>query len=460
MDSRLLEEWKLHTNDKTAVPAGDELIEFCDQRELILSSTAEVCNQDPRPQFYRPNFKSSPTSSNKRYSKSSFALHNVDVFNCRLCQAGDHPLYHCAMFKAQDPVARRKTLQSLQCCFNCLGSSHTVHQCTSRHSCKECGNRHHTLLHRSDAVKTSNITPQQSLPTQPTITTASVTLQTALTVAIPDKTALIWSCQVLLDTNGCSRLARAMIDPGSTLSFITVNLVNSLKAKKIPFPTSITGLSQTHAATNHFRVDVTLMAPHDPNEKPLQISPSVVTSIMGITPTNDLSTHQDLDFTKNLTLADPSFGSPGQIDLLLGQDTLYHIMRQAFLNSPNSELYGVKTMFGWVVGGCCSSPSQAVTTHVCCQAKMDFCTNDLLKAFLNQKNHPQKQNSCLQRRTQLLSSSRTQFPGSSMDDILYDFLGGMQHHHLATHAHRLFVGMNRINGLLLNEASGRKFYRH
>ena len=111
MGSRLLEEWKPHTNDKTAVPAGDELIEYCDQRELILSSSEE-CNQDPRPQFYRPNFKSPPTSSNKRYSKSSFALHNVDVFNCRLCQTGDHPLHHCAMFKAQDPVARRKNLQS------------------------------------------------------------------------------------------------------------------------------------------------------------------------------------------------------------------------------------------------------------------------------------------------------------------------------------------------------------
>ena len=119
MGSRLLEEWKLHTNDKTAVPAGDELIEFCDQRELILSSTAQECNQDPRPQFYRPKFKSSPTSSNKKYSKSYFALHNVDVSNCRLCQTGDHTLYNCVMFKAQDPIARRKTLQSLQCCFNC-----------------------------------------------------------------------------------------------------------------------------------------------------------------------------------------------------------------------------------------------------------------------------------------------------------------------------------------------------
>ena len=43
------------------------------------------------------------------------------------------------------------------------------------------------------------------------------------------------------------------------------------------------------------------------------------------------------------------------------------------------------TMFGWVVGG---SPSQAVTTHVCCQAKMDSCTNDLLKAFIESEEPP------------------------------------------------------------------------
>ena len=142
----------------------------------------------------------------------------------------------CAMFKAQDPVARRKTPQSLQFCFNCHGSSHTVHHCTSRHLCsKDYGNRHHTLLYHLEAVKTSNITPQESLPTQPTITMATVTPQTALTVTIPDKTALIWSCQVLQDTNGCSPLARAMIDPGSTLSFITGNLANSLKLRKFQF---------------------------------------------------------------------------------------------------------------------------------------------------------------------------------------------------------------------------------
>ena len=99
MGSRLPEEWKLHTNDKTAVPTGDKLIEFCDQRELILPR----CVTKTPDQFYRPNFKSSPTSSNKRYNKSSIGLHNVDVSNCRLCQTGDHSLYtvQCSRFRIQ-----------------------------------------------------------------------------------------------------------------------------------------------------------------------------------------------------------------------------------------------------------------------------------------------------------------------------------------------------------------------
>ena len=41
-----------------------------------------------------------------------------------------------------------------------------------------------------------------------------------------------------------------------------------------------------------------------------------------------------------------------------------------------------------MVDGYCSSPSQAVTTHVCCQAKMDSCTNDLLKVFFLSEEPP------------------------------------------------------------------------
>ncbi len=97
-------------------------------------------------------------------------------------------------------------------------------------------------------------------------------------------------------------------------------------------------------------MNATLKAANKPNEQPLQLSPSVVTSITGNTPANDITIHKDLEFTSKLELADQSFGSPGRIDLLLGQDIIHRILRQGFLNSPTSDLYSVNTMFGWVIG--------------------------------------------------------------------------------------------------------------
>ncbi len=116
-------------------------------------------------------------------------------------------------------------------------------------------------------------------------------------MTIPDKTALVWSCQVLLETDGHAQLVRAIIDPGSTLSFLTNKVATALKAKRIPFATSIKGLAESHAATSNFKVNVTLKAANKPNEQPLQLSPSVVTSITGNTPANDITSHKDLEFT-------------------------------------------------------------------------------------------------------------------------------------------------------------------
>ena len=45
-------------------------------------------------------------------------------------------------------------------------------------------------------------------------------------------------------------------------------------------------------------------------------------------------------------------------------------------------------MFGRVVGGYCSTPFQAVTTHVCSQAIIDSSNNDLLKAFFESEEPP------------------------------------------------------------------------
>ena len=384
MSPRLLEEWKLHNGSNTAVPPAKELVEFCDKRELVLSSTEGERRRDikqPSKSSAKPNFGA---PQGKRYSKPQVSLHSHVVSNCRHCQNGEHQLHQCPAFRDLDSAAKQQVVQTLRACYNCLSLEHAQAQCPSKRNCRECHRRHHTLLHRPS----NDTRPRASTP--PPATPAP--RASSLTVAVPDKTALVWSCQVLLEVNGRQQQVRAMIDPGSTLSFLTGKVASALKAKRIPFTTTITGLEQSHAATSMFKVDLTLRARDRPDEPPIELSPSIVTSITGNTPSNDLTKHKDLDFTKNLKLADPSFGSPGRIDLLLGQDAMHKIMRGGVVNSPTSSLYCINTVFGWVVGGRCDSSTQAVTAHICCRASVDTTTNNLLEAFWKSEEPPSDSN--------------------------------------------------------------------
>ena len=51
-------------------------------------------------------------------------------------------------------------------------------------------------------------------------------------------------------------------------------------------------------------------------------------------------------------------------------------------------MYAINTVFGWVIGGKCDSPDEAVTAHICCKANADNNTERLLKAFWESEDPP------------------------------------------------------------------------
>ena len=63
-----------------------------------------------------------------------------------------------------------------------------------------------------------------------------------------------------------------------------------------------------------------------------------------------------LDFKWNhlydLTLADPSFGQPGRIDLLLGVDVFVDILRDGRRKGPPGSPTAIEIDFGCVLDGC------------------------------------------------------------------------------------------------------------
>ena len=62
---------------------------------------------------------------------------------CRLC-SGEHREQDCPKFNTRDNI--RDRVNRLNLCYNCFSNKHRVNACPSRYSCRNCHNRHHTLL--------------------------------------------------------------------------------------------------------------------------------------------------------------------------------------------------------------------------------------------------------------------------------------------------------------------------
>ena len=91
------------------------------------------------------------------------------------------------------------------------------------------------------------------------------------------------------------------------------------------------------------------------------------------TPFNDKWKH-----LQGLELADPDFGTPGAIDLLLGTEIFGQVVLHGRRFGPHGSPMALKTHFGWVLSGAINSERQQ-RSETCCIATES--TNDLLRRF-------------------------------------------------------------------------------
>jgi hypothetical protein len=72
---------------------------------------------------------------------------------CPACE-GSHAIWNCNVFKAKPIKNRIATAKRASLCTNCLTKGHSVAQCSAG-SCRICGLRHHTYLHRGQSSEKS-----------------------------------------------------------------------------------------------------------------------------------------------------------------------------------------------------------------------------------------------------------------------------------------------------------------
>ena len=134
------------------------------------------------------------------------------------CKGKFHPLFTCEGFKAWD-VSRHQELVRTNClCNNCLSGSHSAHDCSSFWTCKHCGGKRHSLLHRSSPV--TSVSPSTWTPTTSAIDSVLPSANVSV-VQLPMPTSL-YSTALVSAVHGDLRMtARALLDQGATISLIT-----------------------------------------------------------------------------------------------------------------------------------------------------------------------------------------------------------------------------------------------
>ena len=120
--------------------------------------------------FSRPTpVKSKPPVKDKKLFGKAFQTYEAPVLTCSLCQQ-NHYTFKCPTINRQTVNQRWETVKQKRLCYNCLSVEHAVRGCYSHKSCKECGRKHHTLLHRPST--STQVAPPDpvSAPAHATIT--------------------------------------------------------------------------------------------------------------------------------------------------------------------------------------------------------------------------------------------------------------------------------------------------
>ncbi|XP_021706494.1 uncharacterized protein LOC110678179 [Aedes aegypti] len=306
--------------------------------------------------------------------------------SCIVCNQS-HRIYDCEVFKRMQLEQKQDTVRKKKLCWNCLSPSHLSRECSSK-PCRRCNEKHHTLLHppspndRSTQPQakppirtqqsTSSIDDESVIPALLSVpaplastTTTSATQQphTSNALAAANSTKTSYST-VLLSTavvkvhgpSGRSTFVRTLLDSCSESNFITERIVQLLGLNRQKQAAVIAGMGGSTINSN--RCTVTTFSSVDSTYSNT-LTFNILTKI-----TNDLPERKidvsNWHIPSTVVLADPDFAKPQRIDMVIGAQLFFSLLREGQLpvvaGSPISQPILQRTVFGWVV----SSP---IKTH-------------------------------------------------------------------------------------------------
>ncbi|XP_049869583.1 uncharacterized protein LOC126369269 [Pectinophora gossypiella] len=175
----------------------------------------------------------------------------------------------------------------------------------------------------------------------------------------------------LIDKNGKFIHARALLDTGSQVSFVSEKLASKIDCNISPTNQIITGVIQ---GTNimHKKADISVYS--SINDFKLNVSCLVTKNITCELPQQSFDI-KGFNIPSHARLADKSFNKTGEILLLLGADVFFQVLQRESLPLTPTGPFLVNTSFGYVVAGSLPVSAGQVSSSNFCVTVQDLRPN-------------------------------------------------------------------------------------
>lgn len=382
---------------KDKIPSTKEIMDILSERARILEAISPQAD----------SYKSKTMQYNKpKKAHSLIATENLKQTICNYCKK-DHSIFKCQPFLSMSIFDRNKWVQANQLCHNCLGTHHIV-KCKSTSRCNHCKGKHHTLIHinysnvsnnndqKSIANKNMNFTmknssnlipstssavhqippiannqiaqnnsdntnsvlsapPNYSVQMRPPMTSHNQIASDGSDLNIQSICNFVSYKQILLSTvtiwvespTGTKYPCRALLDSGSQCNFISGEFVQTTGIVKRPISTSILGINQNAMEIKH---KVNLSIGSRINNYQINLDFLVLKNGLSNLPLQkvqfDIST-----IPQSIELADPTFYKPQKVDMLLGAEIYFNIMKSEKIILSKELPPFFNSVFGYIVCG-------------------------------------------------------------------------------------------------------------
>ncbi|XP_050500683.1 uncharacterized protein LOC126880671 [Diabrotica virgifera virgifera] len=239
-----------------------------------------------------------------------------------------------------------------------ISCQHYVTACPSKKSCVVCQKNHATLLHFSKRSLSpcSQLQTTEILNSSPSLANdknvsngnnASIEF-TTLTMSNKNSVVLLGTINVFLYSKyGRKILVKALIDPGSQLSFITEELANRLKYPTQEKNMSIYGLG---ISLTRSQKTVNIVINSSVNSEKMRMSCGILSKITNPLPQFEIDSKK-LCIPSHFVLADSQYYVTSDIHLLIGADYCYKILVDGMHHMGENMPTLQNSRMGWIIAG-------------------------------------------------------------------------------------------------------------